>query len=127
MRTQLKRSLWENCFHAYTNTDTAVGILFFRFLFADIAEFFRTCDRTVDFNLPNWFSEFEDDLLKFRSEVNIPPTLSPPVKSDIDDEHSFEQQYDSSVIVTPPMSPVFVDFFRVNFPMLSYVTASKLF
>uniref|UniRef100_A0A915PFF1 Myb-like domain-containing protein n=1 Tax=Setaria digitata TaxID=48799 RepID=A0A915PFF1_9BILA len=77
-----------------------------------ISEFFRDWNQAVNFDDPNWFEQFKEPLMKFRDEFYTPPLLSPGRKSS-DERQSFERN-DSSHLITPPLSPISVEFIRTD-------------
>uniref|UniRef100_A0A0R3S5V9 SANT domain-containing protein n=1 Tax=Elaeophora elaphi TaxID=1147741 RepID=A0A0R3S5V9_9BILA len=79
-----------------------------------IAEFFRNCDQSVNFDDPNWFDQFEGPLMKFKNEFCASRMRNPARKND-DELHSFERNDDQHLIfATPPLSPFSVEFLRTD-------------
>ncbi|KAM3720478.1 Transcriptional adapter 2-beta [Dirofilaria immitis] len=76
-----------------------------------ITEFFRNWDQSVNFDDPNWFDQFEEPLMKFKSEFYSSHLRNSTKKND--EQHSFEKS-DSSHPITPPLSPVSVEFYRAD-------------
>lgn len=79
----------------------------------DITEFFRDWNQSVNFDDPNWFDQFEGPLMKFKNEFYTPRVRSSARRND-DEQHSFERN-DGPHLMTPSLSPLPVEFFRVSF------------
>uniref|UniRef100_A0A8R1TNS3 SANT domain-containing protein n=1 Tax=Onchocerca volvulus TaxID=6282 RepID=A0A8R1TNS3_ONCVO len=76
-----------------------------------IAEFFRDWNQSVNFDDPNWFDQFKEPLMKFKNEFYASHLRSSAKKND--EQHNFESN-DGPPLITPPLSPFSVEFFRTD-------------
>ncbi|VDN18812.1 unnamed protein product [Gongylonema pulchrum] len=95
-----------------------------------VAKFFRTSDRSktkVDFDNPNWFAEFEADLMDFRSEFSLLRPSTSALEEDTDVKHLCDvQRPNSSLAKNRAVSPVSVHFFKSTASVPQYAPQSYI-
>ncbi|KAK6107056.1 hypothetical protein QQG55_26705 [Brugia pahangi] len=79
-----------------------------------ITEFFRNYDQAVDLDDPNWFDQFKEPLMKFKSEFYAQRIQSPAKKNDDDEQQQTFENNNDSQLITPPSSPLSVEFLRTD-------------
>ncbi|VDK86511.1 unnamed protein product [Litomosoides sigmodontis] len=79
-----------------------------------IEEFFRNWNEPVNFDDPNWFNQFEEPLMKFKSEF-CASQVRKLTRTNDDELYSFERSDDPHpTTISPPLSPFSVEFVRTD-------------
>lgn len=111
-------SKWQCMFCLFPSVALRFVIIFLRYVyFPDIAEFFRNWNQPVNFDDRNWFDQFQEPLMKFKSEFRASQIRGPTRNVDDEVHNSEKSNAPRLKSATPPLSPLSVEFFRVSFSL----------